>query len=471
MSYRLISWFLFALFVMANSVYLERVPGLMGDEGSEGENVYELTHADSLVITGERSYIGPLIDYVRVPFMAVFGYTTLAVRLPVLLFSIATFWLALFCLRSSLGETAALYGLVALTFSPIYIAHQRLGWTISLFPFCIFLIWALGIRFRDRSSPYLPLLFGLAAGLALANHVLFLPSLVALAIVFLLTGMWDVRKLVSAWPALIGFWAGFAMQFVVMLLIKEDQGEPATNATLFLDRLHDLPSAWPLFLSGSSYVAHYTGLEFSRGLTFALTGLLLLLALFSWLSLKRSKAVVWLWIWAAVYWPVLLLMIDRFSLRYFLVGSLWLWLMAGIGLSELLTLVRLPERIRVALPLCLAVILSGWACAILFIPYLRSGGSTANFSLGNRNDSASALVDVRPLLACLDGRGSVFSENVHIYNRLQYLSHSDERLQVMSEDQKEEADVLVVYRLPDDEGKSRGMELCPELTHFKVTAR
>ncbi|MDP3997081.1 MAG: hypothetical protein U1C49_02485 [Candidatus Andersenbacteria bacterium] len=46
------------LFVVVNSLYLGSVPGLMGDEGSEGENVYEILHAESLItVQGERSYI------------------------------------------------------------------------------------------------------------------------------------------------------------------------------------------------------------------------------------------------------------------------------------------------------------------------------------------------------------------------------------------------------------------------------
>ena len=66
---------LFALFVAANTVYLQRVPGLFGDEGSEGENVYQLLRTGGITVVGERSYIGPLVDYVRVPFVLIFGYS------------------------------------------------------------------------------------------------------------------------------------------------------------------------------------------------------------------------------------------------------------------------------------------------------------------------------------------------------------------------------------------------------------
>lgn len=82
---------IFTLFLIAQLAYLHRVPGLLGDEASEGENVYQLLQSDKLPIIGERSYIGVLTDYVRVPFVAVLGYSTLALRIPMLIASIVCF--------------------------------------------------------------------------------------------------------------------------------------------------------------------------------------------------------------------------------------------------------------------------------------------------------------------------------------------------------------------------------------------
>jgi hypothetical protein len=101
---------------------------------------------------------------------------------------------------------------------------------------------------------------------------------------------------------------------------------------------------------------------------------------------------------------------------------------------------------------------------------LRTGGSVADFSLGNRTDSAAAVVDVRPLLACLRGAGpasgGVSSENVHIYNRLLYLSHEYEDLVVIPEKEAKSAELLVHYRLPTNPAVAE--ELCPNLRHFVV---
>src|SRR3989344_7275884 len=74
---------LFTLFFFANLAYLHRVPGFLGDEASEGENAYQILTEEKSPVLGERSYIGVLTDYVRMPFIGVLGYSSLAIRLPV----------------------------------------------------------------------------------------------------------------------------------------------------------------------------------------------------------------------------------------------------------------------------------------------------------------------------------------------------------------------------------------------------
>ena len=133
-------WMLFLLFAIVFGSHLTTLPALMGDEGSEGENVYQLLQADSITFMGERSYIGVLIDYVRVPFVWVFGYTTWALRLPMYGFMLATFWLAAYVLNKWLPPEAVPFALVGIFFSPIFLTHQRLAWAVTLFPWFVFLI-------------------------------------------------------------------------------------------------------------------------------------------------------------------------------------------------------------------------------------------------------------------------------------------------------------------------------------------
>ena len=174
---------IFTLFLITQLAYLHRVPGLLGDEASEGENVYQLLQAETLPIIWERSFIGVLTDYMRVPFIWVFGYSVLALRIPMLIASVGFFFVAYILLKKYFGDHIGSIALVFLTFSPIYIVYQRLGWAITLLPvFTVLLAYALQSNWK-----YKWLISGLIAGIGLQTHLLFFPSMVRfpIAILFL----------------------------------------------------------------------------------------------------------------------------------------------------------------------------------------------------------------------------------------------------------------------------------------------
>lgn len=456
---------LLILFLLGNTIFLTTAPALMGDEASEGENVYELLQADHLVVTGERSYIGPFIDYVRVPFIALFGYTALAIRLPMLIVSVLTFLCLQAVLRKIFDEEVSLYGLTFFAFSPIYLTQQRLGWAITLLPFFAILIAFIAIR----KGKHVPMLTGLASGVALSSHIMFFGTLIGVVTGLSASAIKSFKKLLSFWPAIIGFWAGFSMQFMVLVFNKEDQGDTAATTKLFSQRLHDLPDLIPQIISGSSYVASYTGKEFSPLIIQIILWAVLLLALLSLALLRRSKAIIYMWVGLLVQLLVLLYMIDRYTLRYFTVPVLWVWLLAGLGFGFLVSL--LPKNLSVwkiyAAPV-LGFLFLLWSVFTILIPYMRTGGSVADFSLGNRTDSASALVDIRPLLMCIQGQGYMYSDNIHIYNRLQYISHSNSSVQFASDKDKKKAQWIIRYRSAKDMSTTREGELCPALEHFRV---
>lgn len=261
-------------FFVANTAYLHRVPGLFGDEASEGENARELLRSERIVVKGERSYIGPLIDYARVPFVLAFDYSALALRMVMLLASLATFWLAVVVFNRLFGERAALGAVAMMFFSPTYLLYQRLGWAIMLFPFFV-LLMLFFLTDRRVRLPYRSALAGLAAGVGLHNYFVFLPTIagivVSSVVAVLLSPVpvadWRsrlrsrLREIGKYWLAVLGFWAGFGTQFAVMRLLPEDQGDPAAVISQFGERLKDLPAVLPLVLSGSSYMARYTGVE------------------------------------------------------------------------------------------------------------------------------------------------------------------------------------------------------------------
>lgn len=471
-------WILIVLFALAQAVYLNRVPGLMGDEASEGQNVYELLGSGGVTVMGERSYIGPLIDYIRVPFVLTFGYSVVALRLPMFLASLAIFALAGSVFRRWFGEGKSLFPLVLMAFSLPYLTHQRLAWAITLFPFFLFLI----LWLAQREWKYKWLWVGLAAGLGLQAHIMFAPTLAALIVTSFISHWWEpassagdgrnkLKGLSKFLLAAVAFWAGFGTQFAVLQFFTEDQGDPTAVGQVWTERLLALPDLLPVILSGSSYVAHYTGVEFAPWVAHSAMWVVIFLAVVGVVLARRNKY-VWLWlVGLTVHVLVLLYMIDRFSLRYFLMFTLGVYVLAGVGMGEIVGRVAhvfkkdwfvLVKAIGVAM-----VLLIIWTLLVL-MPFLRTGGGVGDFSLGNRTDSASALVDVAPLISCLRGQGTVSSENVHIYNRLLYMSHAYTDLDVIPEAEAKEAQYLVHYRRAASPLVATDNELCPTLRHFIV---
>src|SRR3989344_831708 len=465
---------LFVLFVVANSAWLHRVPGLMGDEASEGENVYLLFDAKQLFITGERSYIGPFIDYIRVPFVEMLGYTPLALRIVMLLFSVATFWLAVIICRRLWGQEVGLVAATAMLFSPIYLTSQRLGWAITLLPFFALLtLYLLTLPEASRLKRHGPLLAGLSAGLGLHNHAIFLPTLAGVAVGWVSAVMWQrhFTKLFAAWPALVGLLAGFGTQLSVMMINRGDYKDAILATADFSERLAALPQLLPLLISGSSYAAYYTGWELSRPAALSIAGIIFGLVLAA-LFMPRRKGTSLVWTFGLVILlSVLLYMIFQFSLRYFVTFGLGVWLLGGVGLGTLLLKPgfngKKPGFFAALLPIILAFALMAWTGSTVLVPYLKTGGSTGNFSLGNRRDSAAALIATRPLVECLRGAGSVWAHNIHIQNRLRYLRY-DPRHELEVAAGEEQATLLISYRLVGDPPADAERELCPVLKHWRV---
>ncbi len=458
---------LWLFFTIATGYSLQNLPGLLGDEGDEGQKVYNILHGHPLTITGERSYIGPLIDYARIPFVFVFGYTTLALRALVFVCSQTTFWLLVYILKRFLGE-AMYIPLVLVLFSPVFLLETRIGWAISLNVFFLTLLVATIIS----SLRYRALLAGLVGGVALSNHLVFLPTLVAVVCIAGISQLRQPKRLLTWWPAVVGFAAGFGTQFAVLLLNTDDQGSSTAIAQTFMQRWQDLPSLLPLLFSSSSFIARYTGVELAP----------LTISIMSWgsavlvgigLLFSKHKKIAWLVLLGLlIHLAVLLRIVDRYALRYFVVFALTWWFLVGLGIEVGVAFIRQRwPQLATWLPVALAVILLVFTTITVVIPFNATGGSTNNFSLGNRTDSASALVDVRGLLDCVHNIGPLWSENVHVYNRLLFFSRQYPDIQVLDEDHKNQAAYLVDYRIPTKPNQSGLGDICPELTHFRIVKR
>lgn len=453
--YRIILIVLFLLFIVANGAYLHRVPGLLGDEASEGDNVYALLHEGKSWLTGEQTYIGPLIDFVRMPFITLFGYSVMALRVITFLASLILFWLAADVFKKLFGEPAMPWIMATTFFSPIYLLYQRLGWTITFIPFFALLILWIVLRQKRHYA----VLAGFIAGIGLSNHILFFPTLVAISVAVLLGSIKNSRLWLQAWPALIGFWAGFAMQLTVLFL-SPGASELKTVVTTFSQRVHDLPLLLPLLISGSSYMAAYTGHELNLLILKLVTTVIIIFAVIA-LAYARPRKVVWLWAGVLLIQLLIkLVIIDRYTLRYFVPSMLGVWVLAGVGASVVFK--KQAGSVVLASGLLLA------SALLVLIPFLRTGGSTADFSLGNRTERAAAFIDTDPLVACIRGAGSVSSDDIHILNRLIYFSHGYGDISVLAS--VTQAQWIVRYRSNNPMNDAH-RELCPNLRHWRVIDR
>lgn len=447
------------LFIISQSLYLHRVPGLLGDEGSEGENVFQILDTKKITVTGERSYIGPLIDYVRIPFILTFGYNALALRLVILLANIAAFLITAQISKKYFGHTISNYVLFGIFFSPAFLVYQRLGWAISLIPFFISLI----LYLITRTWPHKYLYAGLAAGLALSNHVIFAASLVPLVIAGIVATLTTSEKKHIWLQAAVGFWAAFAAQFAVLMLQSDDQGKPLEVASQYQTRLYDLPETLMNLASGSAYSAIYTGTSFSTFTMLTISALLMcgiIIALV--LPAHRQKVAIWLAI-MLLHVAILLIMIDRFALRYFVICVASLWGISALGYGQILE--RFSSRARTLAtyaPSLLAMVMMYAALHSTYAPFLNTGGSLNRIPLNsNRTEPASAFVALENLIDCLPKNENIFSEDVHIFNRLQYLSHGP--LNIAVTENTENADWIVMYTQPQTPPSA-----CAHLKHFAI---
>lgn len=456
--YRAVWLVLFVLVLVANVAYLHRLPGLMGDEASEGYNVYELLIKHGLKIQGERSYIGVFIDYLRVPFMGAFGYTVIAIRAPMLLTTLTLFWLSAAVCKRLFDEETALWIVAVVFFSPVYLLYQRLGWAITLLPFFAMLLLLLLVQPRRT---YTPLVVGVVAGLGGSAHILFLPTLLGIIASYLLTQVASWRRVLSWWPALVGFWAAFSLQFFVLATMREDQGDPSAVAQLFSERLRELAATAPQLLSGHSYMTGFVGATWNS-LTLTLVAVaiagLVLTALF---SLQRKVVAVWLF-GLVVHLLALVAVIDRLTPRYFVVSVLGVLAVAAVGLATFArALLRRWPTTLLWLPVGVAGALLLITVVSTVVPFLRADASIPS------TQAVLARVNLAPLLACLNGKGPLLAVNPHIFNRLQYLSLEHPGLLLVNK--ATDAKWSVVYRQAQQ--TPTPTEACPQLRHFRVEPR
>lgn len=467
-----IALFLFIVFLFSSLYSISTIPGLLGDEGDEGHNVQELLTGLKSPIQGERSYIGVWIDYLRIPFLFFFGHDTFSLRIPIVLFSCLLFWITYGLLKKHFGKNPAYYGLSMFAFSPIYWTEMRIGWAITLLPF----FTALTIFFLQQQKKWSPLLAGLAAGFGLSTHILFLPTLVTIVLFagILKTGKllknfklpFFKRILFSIFSFFTGFWSIFSFQFLNLLVNTGDQGNIEKTSKLFMTRLDELFSIAPRFMSGSLFIAQYTSKTFRDNTSLIVTSILLFFIVCGFVFEKKRWHATVILLGSITSFIILVYMIEYYAIRYLASISLQFWLLAGIGIGS--TVERFFFRVKWIKfgAIFLSIILTVLNYYYIIFPFSATGGSNDTFPIigESRFEYASGRVKTDDLVRCIKNLDQIFSNSVHIRNRLYYWADGDNNIRISK--LKQEVRWLIEYRMPND--KIDPEEVCPYLLNFKV---
>ena len=124
-----------------------------------------------------------LLSYCMVPFLRLFGLSALSARLPVLLWSLAGMGAAYAFLRGSLGERAALAGLLFLAVAPWHFMQSRWALDCNLFPHAFLIGFALLYKGREKPwALYLSMLFFALCMYSYGVSFLMVPLFLVLAV-------------------------------------------------------------------------------------------------------------------------------------------------------------------------------------------------------------------------------------------------------------------------------------------------
>src|SRR5436190_4292830 len=178
-------------------VKLTLVP-LHHDEGVNGNFLISLVR-DGKYVYDPQNYHGPTLYYFSalIPWIVRFfggkvagdkyGLTTFNIRLPTVIFGIATIWLAL-CLRKRIGSIGALSAAALIAISPgavylpTYFIHE------SLFVFFTFGIVVAGLKYYDTARGVYLILASVSAALMVATKETWIMNGPVLLIAFVCTG-------------------------------------------------------------------------------------------------------------------------------------------------------------------------------------------------------------------------------------------------------------------------------------------
>lgn len=224
-------------------------PGLNQDEAASGYDAFALL-TEGIDRTGLRfpvhlpswgSGMNALAAYLTIPFVAVLGLTSFAIRMPFFLAGVATIVAFHLFLRRVADERTALLGVVVLALNPWHVMVSRWALEANMFPaFFLFAVVAFDAALRTNRAGWGiagGVLFGLclyAYGIAYAVVPVFLAIATALA-------LWHSTLRVSTFSWLAGSFAVTAAPIALFMLVNVVGWETIETPLFTIPRLTTAP--------------------------------------------------------------------------------------------------------------------------------------------------------------------------------------------------------------------------------------
>lgn len=230
--YRILFVIILTVSVFIRVWQLGVIPGngaLNQDEAYAGYEAYSLLHwgydADGyrnpVYFTAWGSGMNAMETYCMIPFIAIFGLTPFAIRLPMAILSIITVVAFALLLRDSLGERESLIGMAVLSIVPWHVMMSRWALESNFLPgFCLLALLFLYKSIKNRKYMMISMLF---YGLSLYTYSspwIIMPFLIGLSLLYLLV----TKKITFDRYLFIGLGVLVIVAFPLLLFVMVNMG-------------------------------------------------------------------------------------------------------------------------------------------------------------------------------------------------------------------------------------------------------